>query len=390
MNQGQTVLSQIIAFISKYEFEKCVKRYNGNHRVRSFTCWEQYIVMSFAQLTYRESLRDIESCLGAIGSKLYHSGVRSRISRSTLAEANEKRDWRIYYDYASGLIKEARQLYLKDSSFSIDIDNLVYAFDSTTIDLCLSIFPWANFRQNKGAIKLHTQLDLRGSIPTFVHITNGKVHDVNALDLIHFEPGAIYILDRGYTDFKRLNNIDQAKSFFVIRAKDNLNFRRISSVKSDKSKGVIADQQVSLCGFYSSQDYPGNLRRIRYRDLESNQSYVFLTNNYQLPALTIAALYKERWKIELFFKWIKQHLRIKSFYGTSPNAVYTQVWIAISNYLLIAIIKKKLNLPQSLYSILQVLSLTLFERTPLTQLLKEENNTDLPPTNSNQLIIFDF
>lgn len=390
MNQGQTVLSQIIAFISKYEFDKCVKRYNGNHRVRTFTCWEQYLVMSFAQLTYRESLRDIESCLGAIGNKLYHSGIRSRISRSTLAEANEKRDWRIYYDYASGLIKEARQLYLKDSSFSIDIDNLVYAFDSTTIDLCLSIFPWANFRQNKGAIKLHTQLDLRGSIPTLIHITNGKVHDVNALDLIQFEPGAIYILDRGYTDFKRLNSIDQAKSFFVIRAKDNLNFRRISSVKSDRSKGVIADQQVSLCGFYSSQDYPGNLRRIRYRDLESNQSYVFLTNNHQLPASTIAALYKERWKIELFFKWIKQHLRIKSFYGTSPNAVYTQVWIAISNYLLIAIIKKKLNLPQSLYSILQVLSLTLFERTPLTQLLKEENNTDLTPTNSNQLIIFDF
>jgi len=390
MSQGQTVLSQIIAFISKYEFDKCVKRYKGNHRVRSFTCWEQYIVMSFAQLTYRESLRDIESCLGAIGSKLYHSGIRSRISRSTLAEANERRDWRIYYDYASGLIKEARQLYLKDSSFNIDIDNLVYAFDSTTIDLCLSLFPWANFRQNKGAIKLHTQLDLRGSIPTFIHITNGKVHDVNALDLIQFEPGAIYILDRGYTDFKRLNSIDQAKSFFVIRAKDNLNFKRISSTKTDKSKGVIADQQVSLCGFFSSQDYPGNLRRIRYRDLESNQSYVFLTNNHQLPALTIAALYKERWKIELFFKWIKQHLRIKSFYGTSPNAVYTQVWIAISNYLLIAIMKKKLNLPQSLYSILQVLSLTLFERTPLKHLLKEENNTDLPPSNSNQLIIFDF
>jgi hypothetical protein len=390
MNQGQTVLSQIIAFISKYEFDKCVKRYNGNHRVRSFTCWEQYIVMSFAQLTYRESLRDIESCLSAIGSKLYHSGIRSRISRSTLSEANERREWRIYYDYASGLIKEARQLYLKDSSFNIEIDNLVYVFDSTTIDLCLSLFPWANFRQNKGAIKLHTQLDLRGSIPTFIHITNGKVHDVNALDLIQFEPGAIYILDRGYTDFKRLNSIDQAKSFFVIRAKDNFNFKRISSTETDKSKGVIADQQVSLYGFYSSQDYPGNLRRIRYRDLESNQSYVFLTNNHHLPALTIAALYKERWKIELFFKWIKQHLRIKSFYGTSPNAVYTQVWIAISNYLLIAIIKKKLNLPQSLYSILQVLSLTLFERTPLKHLLKEDNNTDLPPPNSNQLIIFDF
>lgn len=390
MNQGQTVLSQIISFISKYEFDKCVMRYNGNHRVRSFTCWEQYIVMSFAQLTYRESLRDIESCLTAIGSKLYHSGIRSRISRSTLAEANERRDWRIYFDFANGLIQEARQLYVKDSSFSIDIENLVYAFDSTTIDLCLSLFPWATFRQNKGAIKLHTQLDLRGSIPTFVHISSGDVHDVNALDLIQLEPGAIYIMDRGYTDFKRLNRIDEAKSYFVIRAKDNLNFKRISSVKPEKSKGILIDQQVALCGFYSSQDYPGILRRIKFKDVESNQSYIYLTNNKHLPASTIAALYKERWKIELFFKWIKQHLRIKSFYGTSPNAVYTQVWIAISNYLLIAIIKKKLKLQQSLYSILQVLSLTLFERTTITQLLKEDNLSDSPSSNPNQLIIFDI
>jgi len=390
MNQGQTVLSQIVSYLSKYEFNKCVKRYNGDHRVRSFTCWEQYLVMSFAQLTYRDSLRDIESCLGAMGNKLYHSGIRSHVSRSTLAEANENRDWRIYFDFASGLIEEARRLYSTDSSFTIEIDNLVYAFDSTTIDLCLTLFPWATFRKAKGAIKLHTQLDLRGSIPTCVHITTGDIHDVNALDFLHFEPGAIYILDRGYTDFQRLNVIDEAKSYFVIRAKDNLNFKRIDSRKPDKSLGILLDQRILLNGYYSSIDYPNKIRRIKFKDPETNESYVYLTNHMDLPAIAIADLYKQRWKIELFFKWIKQHLKIKSFYGTSPNAVYTQVWIAISNYLLIAIMKKKLKLPQSLHSILQVLSLTLFERTSIDNLLGGLNSTDLPNTNPNQLIIFDF
>ncbi len=390
MNQGQIVLSQIVSYLSKYEFNKCVTRYNGDHRVRSFTCWEQYLVMSFAQLTYRDSLRDIESCLGAMGKKLYHCGIRSQISRSTLAEANENRDWRIYFDFASSLIEEARKLYSNDSTFTIDIDNLVYAFDSTTIDLCLTLFPWATFRKAKGAIKLHTQLDLRGSIPTCVHITTGDIHDVNALDVLQFEPGAIYILDRGYTDFQRLNVIDEAKSYFVIRAKDNLNFKRIDSRKPDKNAGILFDQRILLNGFYSSIDYPNKIRRIKFKDHETNESYVYLTNHMELPAITVADLYKQRWKIELFFKWIKQHLKIKSFYGTSPNAVYTQVWIAISNYLLIAIMKKKLKLPQSLHSILQVLSLTLFERTSLDKLLGDLNSTDFPNTNPNQLIIFDF
>jgi len=390
MNQGQTVLSQIVSYLSKYEFNKCVLRYDGDHRVRSFTCWEQYLVMSFAQLTYRDSLRDIESCLGAMGKKLYHSGIRSHISRSTLADANENRDWRIYFDFASGLIEEARKLYSTDSTFTIDIDNLVYAFDSTTIDLCLTLFPWATFRKAKGAIKLHTQLDLRGSIPTCVHITSGDVHDVNALDILQFEPGAIYILDRGYTDFQRLNVIDEAKSYFVIRAKDNLNFKRIDSRKPDKYLGILLDQRVLLNGYYSSIDYPNKIRRIKFIDPETNESYVYLTNHMELSAITVADLYKQRWKIELFFKWIKQHLKIKSFYGTSPNAVYTQVWIAISNYLLIAIMKKKLKLPQSLHSILQVLSLTLFERTAIAKLFHGLKSTEFPNSNPNQLIIFDI
>lgn len=389
MNQSQTVLAQIIAFIPKYEFDKCVKRYNGNHRVRSFTCWEQFLVMSFAQLTNRESLRDIESCLSAIGSKLYHSGIRSRVTRSTLAEANENRDWRIYSDFASVLIQEARKLYFNDSSFTLDIDNLTYAFDSTTIDLCLTLFPWATFRKKKAAIKMHTQMDLRGSIPTFIHLTSGDVHDVNAIDFVSFEPGAIYIFDRGYVDFNRLHSIDQAKSFFVIRAKDNLNFRRIKSKTIDKSSGLMVDQIIMLNGFYSSIDYPTSLRRVKFKDPITMKTYTYLTNHFDLPALTIAAIYKERWKIELFFKWIKQHLRIKAFYGTSMNAVYTQIWIAISNYLLIAIIKKKLNLQHSLYSLLQVFSLTLFERTTLLQLLNDDLIEKLPHSNPNQLNIFD-
>lgn len=390
MNLGQSVFSQIIAFIPKYEFDKCVKRYNGNYRVRSFTCWEQFLVMSFAQLTNRESLRDIELCLSAIGSKLYHSGIRSRVTRSTLADANEQRDWRIYSDFATVLIHEAKKLYFNDASFILDIDNIVYAFDSTTIDLCLSLFPWATFRKTKGAIKLHTQLDIRGSIPTFIHITNGDVHDTRALDFISLEPGAIYIFDRGYVDFSRLYTIDQAKSFFVIRARDNLDFRRISSKTVDKSTGLKVDQTILLNGYYSFADYPTALRRVKYTDPITLKTYTYLTNNFELPAIAIAFLYKERWKIELFFKWIKQHLRIKSFYGTSPNAVYTQVWIAISNYLLIAILKKKLNINISLFSLLQVFSLTLFERTPLSQLLINDFNDKIQPSNPNQLIIFDF
>lgn len=390
MNQGQSVFSQIISFIPKYEFDKCVKRYNGNYRVRTFTCWEQFLVMSFAQLTNRESLRDIEVCLSAIGSKLYHSGIRSRVTRSTLADANELRDWRIYSDFATILIQEAKGLYFNDTSFTLDIDNIVYAFDSTTIDLCLSLFPWATFRKTKGAIKLHTQLDLRGSIPTFIHITNGDVHDTNALDFVSFEPGSIYIFDRGYVDFSRLYTIDQAKSFFVIRARDNLDFRRVSSNTVDKSTGLKVDQTILLNGFYSFRDYPSEMRRVKYTDPITLITYTYLTNNFELPATTIASLYKERWKIELFFKWIKQHLRIKSFYGTSSNAVYTQVWIAISNYLLIAILKKKLNIPISLFSLLQVFSLTLFERTPLLQLVTKDSYDNIPPSNPNQLVIFDF
>ena len=391
MNTGKTIFAQIMSFLPDYEFNKCVDKYKGNHRVRSFTCKEHFYVMGFAQLTYRESLRDIESCLTAFSSKLYHSGIKQPVSRSTLAEANENRDWRIYADFAQVLIKEARRLYKKDNEFALDIDNMVYALDSSTIDLCLSLFPWAKFRKAKGAVKMHTLLDLRGSIPTFIHLTDGLCHDVNVLDHIVIEPGAIYVMDKGYVDYLRFYSlIHQQRGFFVTRAKDNMAARRVYSRRVDKTTGLKYDQSVKLTGFYIKKDYPDYLRRIKYQDEETGKIYVFLTNNFELSALLIAQLYKERWKIELFFKWIKQHLRIKSFYGTSRNAVYCQIWIAICMYLLVAILKKRLKLEHSLYTLLQIFSLTLFEKATINELF---TNTIYKPTssdNSNQLSIWDF
>ena len=391
MNTGKTVFAQLMSFLPTYEFNKCVEKYKGNHRVRNFTCKEHFYVMGFAQLTYRESLRDIESCLTAFSNKLYHSGIKQPVPKSTLAEANESRDWRIYADYAQVLIKEARDLYKKDNEFKLDVQNMVYALDSSTIDLCLSLFPWARFRKNKGAVKMHTLLDLRGSIPTFVHLTDGLCHDVNVMEHIVVEPGAIYVMDKGYVDFFRFYTIiHEQRAFFVTRAKDNMAARRVYSRKVDKTTGLKYDQSIKLTGFYIKKDYPDFLRRIKYRDAETGKVYVFLTNNFELPALTIAQLYKERWKIELFFKWIKQHLRIKAFYGTSRNAVFTQIWIAISMYLLVAIVKKRMKLEPPLYTLLQIFSLTLFERMPINELFTNTNYNLTSPVDSNQLNIWEF
>lgn len=375
MNTGRTILSQLLDFASRYEFEKCVDKYHGNYRVKSFTCWEQFIVMAFAQLTGRESLRDIESCLGAISTKLYHSGVKSDVKKSTLAGANEKRDWRIYAEFAQLLIQEARGLYKDDNTFSVDIDEMAYALDSSTIDLCLSLFPWARFRKNKGAVKMHTQLDLRGSIPTFIDITDGKVHDVNILDLLILEPGAFYIMDRAYLDFERLYHMHQCLCYFVIREKHNFKYKRLYSKEVDKKLGFKCDQTIKLTGFYTSQKYPEKLRRIKFYDKERDKTLVFITNNFVYSAEIIAHLYKERWKIELFFKWIKQHLRIKKFLGTKLNAVYTQIWIAVSTYLLVAIMKRKLKLRQELYTILQILNICIFEKVPVNQLFENDKGT---------------
>jgi len=391
MNTGKTVFAQIMSFLPDYEFNKCVDKYKGNHRVRSFTCKEHFYVMGFAQLTYRESLRDIGSCLTAFSSKLYHSGIKQPVSRSTLAEANENRDWRIYADFAQVLIREARRLYKQDNEFALDIDNMVYALDSSTIDLCLSLFPWAKFRKAKGAVKMHTLLDLRGSIPTFIHLTDGLCHDVNVLDHIVIEPGAIYVMDKGYVDYFRFYSlIQQQRGFFVTRAKDNMAARRVYSRKVDKTTGLKYDQSVKLTGFYIKKDYPDYLRRIKYQDEETGKIYVFLTNNFELSALLIAQLYKERWKIELFFKWIKQHLRIKSFYGTSRNAVYCQIWIAICMYLLVAILKKRLKLEHSLYTLLQIFSLTLFEKVTINELFINSIYKPISSDNTNQLSIWKF
>jgi len=391
MNTGKTVFAQIMSFLPDYEFNKCVDKYKGNHRVRSFTCKEHFYVMGFAQLTYRESLRDIESCLTAFSAKLYHSGIKQPVSRSTLAEANENRDWRIYADFAQVLIREARRLYKQDNEFALDIDNMVYALDSSTIDLCLSLFPWAKFRKAKGAVKMHTLLDLRGSIPTFIHLTDGLCHDVNVLDHIVIEPGAIYVMDKGYVDYFRFYSlIHQQRGFFVTRAKDNMAARRVYSRKVDKTTGLIYDQSVKLTGFYIKKDYPDYLRRIKYRDEETGKIYVFLTNNFELSALLIAQLYKERWKIELFFKWIKQHLRINTFYGTSRNAVYCQIWIAICMYLMVAILKKRLKLEHSLYTLLQIFSLTLFEKVTINELFTNSIYKPISSDNTNQLSIWDF
>lgn len=384
MNIGRTVFTQLMDFVPSFQLQQCVDRYRGDRKVISFTCREQFLCMAFAQLTYRESLRDIEACLRVAKSKLYHMGIRSTISRNNLAHANETRDWRIYADFAQVLIKIARELYANED-FGLELDHAVYAFDSTTIDLCLSVFPWAKFRKSKAAVKLHTLLDLRGNIPVLINITNGKVHDINALDGLTYESGAIYIFDRGYVDFARLYRIHQSFAFFVTRAKSNFVFKRIYSQPVDKSTGVQADQIIMVTGFYTLLDYPEKLRRIRYYDADTKKRLVFLTNNFTLPAIVIAKLYKCRWQVELFFKWIKQHLRIKAFYGTSENALKTQIWIAISVYVLVAIVKKKLKLNRSLYTILQILSVTQFEKSPILQVLSAPDYENDGIVDDNQL-----
>ena len=387
MNSGKSIFAQLMEFIPIYEFRKCVNRHNGNYKIKSFTCWEQFLCMAFAQLTYRESLRDIEACLRAAQKKLYHMGIHSKISRNTLANANQVRDWRIYADFAQALIGIARKLYVNED-FGVQLQQTAYALDATIIDLCLSLFPWAKFRSHKGAIKLHTLIDLRGSIPAFVIITHGKVHEVTILDDLFIEAGAIYIMDRGYLDFARLYKIQQSSAFFVTRAKSNFKFKRLYSNSVDKTTGVQCDQIIVLTGFYAKKDYPDKLRRIRYYDAENNKTLVFLTNNFTLPALTIAKLYRCRWQVELFFKWIKQHLRIKAFYGTTENAVKTQIWIAISVYVLVAIIKKRLNLHHSLYTILQILSVMLLEKSPLLQAFSFMDEEYLDGDFCNQLNLF--
>ncbi|MDZ4729599.1 MAG: IS4 family transposase [Xanthomonadales bacterium] len=389
MNLGKTLFAQLMEFIPWTSFARIVARYGGDTRVRSLCCSEQFRAMAFAQLTYRESLRDIETCLLANQSKLYSTGFRAPVKRSTLADANEGRDWRIWADLAALLIRRARKLYCNDS-FGVDLDNTVYALDATTIDLCLSLFPWAPFRSAKAAVKLHTLLDLRGNIPAFLHITDGKTHEVNVLDLLAFEAGAFYVMDRGYLDFGRLFTLHQTAAFFITRAKHNMDARRVYSMPADRSTDIICDQRIALNGYYASRDYPEQLRRIRFKDPESGKTLVFLTNNTALPALTIAALYKSRWQVELFFKWIKQHLRIKRFIGTSENAVKTQIWCAVATYVLIAIVRKELQLDASLYTLLQILSVSVFEKTQLHQAFagvgQLQNQTDF----HNQLNLFDF
>ena len=388
MRSGVFVFSQLMEFVPRHEFNACVRRYRGDQRLRGFSCRDQFLCLAFAQLTFRESLRDIETCLRALEPKLYHAGFRGRVSRSTLADAARAHDWRIYADFAQVLIERARKLYAGDP-LDVELDRTVYALDATTIDLCLSLFPWARFRRRQGAVKLHTLLDLRGNIPCFVHISHGKMHDVTALDVLPIEPGAYYVMDRGYVDFARLHRFTQQAAFFVTRAKRNLDATRRARRRVDRSHGLRCDQTIVLAGPKSSRLYPDPLRRIAYCDEETGRRFVFLTNNFVLPALTIAQLYKCRWQVELFFKWIKQHLRIKAFYGTTDNAVKTQVWVAISVYVLVAIVKKELPLDRSLNEILQILSITLFEKTPLFQALSTKNAHDLPSRCPNQLTLFD-
>ena len=388
MYTGKTLFAQLMDFLPWSTFVRLVDRYDGDHRVRTLTCAEQFRVMAFAQLTYRESLRDIETCLSAQSSKLYHMGFREPVRRSTLADANEARDWRIYAEFAQRLIAQARRLYAEED-IGLDLKNSVYALDSTTIDLCLSVFPWAHFRTTKSAVKMHTLLDLRGNIPTFIHISDGKMHDVNVLDLLLAEPGAIYVMDRGYVDFSRLHALHQAGAFFVTRAKSNMDWWRLSSAPSDRANGIICDQTIALAGVQTSQHYPEHLRRIRFKDAETGKTLVFITNQRTLPPTTICQLYKSRWQVELFFKWIKQHLRIKRFFGTTENAVKTQIWIAVSVYVLVAIVKKRLQLDASLYTLLQIFSLTLFEKMPILQALSQDQPEVEPDTNDNQLKLFD-
>jgi len=387
MNIPPTVFAQIMSFLPLHEFRKCVRRYRGDYKVKRFSCLDQFFCLAFAQLTYRESLRDIVSCLQTMKNRLYHMGIRSNVSRNNLAHANEKRDWRIYADFAHVLIAEARTLY-RDEDIGLDLQNTVYAFDSTTIDLCLSLFPWAFFRKRKGAIKLHTLLDLRGSIPSFIHITEGKTHDVRILDVLPLEPGSFYILDRGYLDYFRLYTLHQGRAFFVTRAKSNLQSRRLRSRAVDKAMDLTSDQTIVLTGPKSKIEYPEPLRRVRFYDRQNDRYLIFLSNNFLLPALTIAKLYKLRWQVELFFRWMKQNLRIKSFYGTSENAVRTQIWVAIAIYALVAIIKKRMDLKPPLYNILQILSVTAFEKAPLNQLFTDSSDHDSMPDDCNQLLLF--
>jgi hypothetical protein len=389
MNIGKTIFSQVMDFLPLYEFHKCVRRYHGDYKVHSFTCLDQFLCMAFAQLTFRESLRDIESCLRSMQDRLYHMGIRGQISRNTLANANNQRDWRIYADFAQVLIRCARELYLQEP-FGIELERTAYALDATTIDLCLSLFPWAYFRKNKAAIRLHTLLDLRGSIPTFIEITDGKTHEVNILDTLIPEAGAVYVMDRAYLDFARLHAIHLAHASFVIRAKTNLRYRRLYSRVVDKTTGLRCDQTIVLTIPKSSADYPVHLRLVRFFDAEHDLRLSFLTNNFEIDALNVALLYKSRWKVELFFKWIKQHLRIKAFFGTSENAVKTQIWIAISVYVLVAIIKKRLGVAPSLYTILQIFSVTVFEKTPICQALANISAIGESAQNDNQLQLFNL
>ena len=387
MNSGKSIFAQLMDFLPSKAFRRCVKRYQGDYKLKTFSCWDQFLCMAFAQLTYRESLRDIEACLRAQQTKLYHLGIRGQVSRNTLAHANSVRDWRIYADFAQVLITRARVLYA-DDNFGVELAQTVYALDATTIDLCLALFPWAQFRKHKGAVKLHTLLDLRGNIPTVVIITHGKIHEVNILDQLSFEAGAFYVMDRGYLDFARLYKLHLASGFFVTRARKRFDFQRLYSQPVDRTTGVICDQTVTLVNPVPRQGYPEKLRRIRYRDALTDQRLVFLTNNFNLPPLTIAELYRSRWQVELFFKWIKQHLRIKNFYGTSENALRTQIWIAISVYVLVAIVKKELHLQGSLYRMLQICSVTLFEKTPISQALSlADDQSDLDHL-CKQLILF--
>ena len=389
MNSGQTIFSQLMDFLPPaYQFRLCVKRYQGNYKIKTFSCWEQFLTLAFAQLTYRESLRDIEACLRAQPSKLYHIGIGSLISRNTLAHANAVRDWRIYADFAQVLIRIARDLY-RDEPFGLELNQTVYALDATTVDLCLSLFPWAQFRRHKSAVKIHTLLDLRGNIPTVVIVSGGQIHEVNILDQLFWEAGAIYLMDRAYLDFRRLYRLHQSGAFFITRAKKRFDCQRLFSQRVDKSTGLQCDQIVSLNNPVPKRGYPDRIRRVRYYDVATEKRLVFLTNNFILPALTIAKLYQRRWAVELFFRWIKQHLRIKAFYGTSENAVRTQIWIAVSVYVLVAIVKKRLKLERSLHSILQILSVSLFEKTPIIQALSQSECDEMNHDSSNELILFD-
>jgi hypothetical protein len=387
MNAGKSIFSQLTDFLPWTQFQECVARYRGDYKLKSFSCWDQFLCMAFAQLTYRESLRDIEACLRANQAKLYHMGIRGHVSRNTLANANSVRDWRIYADFAQVLISQARELYRHDD-FSLTLQETVYALDTTTIDLCLSLFPWAYFRKRKGAVKLHTLLDLRGNIPTVIIITHGLIHDVNILDQLTFETGAFYLMDRAYLDFPRLHRLHLASAFFVTRARKRFDCRRLYSASVDRQTGILCDQIVRLTNPVPSAGYPDKLRRIRYFDSQQQRRLIFLTNNFTLPPLTVAHLYRSRWQVELFFKWIKQHLRIRKFYGTSENALKTQIWIAISVYVLVAIVKKQLKLEGSLYRILQILSITLFEKTPILEALSLSNCEIELPGSCKQLILF--